>query len=184
MVITISQLLSFSNFLRKSSIVFVLLQETNIMQTAIIKMEIHKTLLFLLIKFLQFCQKPAITTHIIYFNVYDVNIQKRLLRSSGNEQQSVERLFENCLLFDVIVNCSICCVKAKTKSPARVILFLWFVLPNCGFGRSKICYLNTLSLLEMTSHSMTLASNTSPSASNLLSSSTSILTLRAVYSSV
>lgn len=39
--------------------------------------------------------------------------------------------------FDVDIDCPIGYVKAKIKSPERVILFLWFVLPNCGFGRSK-----------------------------------------------
>lgn len=38
-------------------------------------MEIHKNLLFLFIKILQFCQKSAITTHIIYINVCYVNIE-------------------------------------------------------------------------------------------------------------
>ena len=45
-------------------------------------------------------------------------------------------------------------------------------------------HLNTLSFPDTTLQSMTFASKTSPSASNLLSSSTSMLTLRAVYCSV
>lgn len=65
-------------------------------------MEIHKNLLFLFIKILQFCQKTAITTHIIYFKVCDVNIEKYLLKSSGDNPLNV---FQHCGFFDVGVDC-------------------------------------------------------------------------------